>query len=370
MKKIIWLLITLMLLAGCSSEPEYTRYQNSTVESGFDTEMRLIAYTYSQKEFDEYFQKMKDEFLHYHRLFDRFNTYEGINNIRTINDNAGIKPVEVDPIIIDMLLKAKEYNKLSAYFDISYGAVYEVWHEYREAGIDLNEDGEYGELPSKELLEEKKALSGWEYVEIDESKNTVFLTKEGVLLDVGAIAKGYATEKVALTLESEGLEYAIVSGGGNIRTINHKPDGSSWDVGIQIPTFSPGQETIDVFSFDQSISVVTSGDYQRYYYIEGDELISHLVNPLTLYPETKYRSATIITKDSTLADALSTSIFMMDYEEGLEFVEKFNAQFPDDVLEIVWVKDNEEAWYTGNGYSYQITDGLIPLSKNLNKTDN
>lgn len=360
----------LLVLSGCTSEESLTRYQKSTTEAGFDTEMRLIAYAASEDQFNTYFDMMKEAYYHYHQLFDRFHNYDGINNIKTINDMAGIEPVEVDPVIIEMLLAAKTYYEVSPYFDITMGAVYDIWHRYREEGISLNEEGKSGERPRQEELQAAALLSGWDNVIIDESKSTVYLTLKGMMFDVGAIAKGFATEKVALKLEAEGLSYAIVSGGGNIRTINHQADGSPWKIGIQVPAYTITQDSIDVFSFASSMSVVTSGDYQRYYYVddeEGNEIrLSHLVNPKTLEPENLFRSVTLITKDSTMADALSTAFFMMDYEEGLAFVKTFNEEHPDTPIEIVWVKDTQEGWYTSKDFAYMMTDALKPLSRNLN----
>ena len=368
MKKILTFIAVLLILTSCSmnNSSQYQRYFDTSINSGFDTQMELLAFTESEKEFKHYFEMMKETFWSYHILFDKYNNYENVNNIKTINDQAGIAPVKVDSIIIDLLLESKKYSEISDYFDITYGAVYRVWHDYREEGQDLNSEGKPGRVPSQKELEDKVNLTGWDKVEIDSQNNTVYLKLKGMELDVGAIAKGYATEMVALKLEKEGLKHAIVSGGGNIRTINTKPDDVPWVIGISEPNLSLDAPTVDSFEFKESMSVVTSGDYQRAYYGPNEVMYSHLINPKTLVPETYFRSVSIITKNSTMADALSTSLFMMTFDEAQEFISTFNAKYPDDKIEVVWIEDENPDWYQGT-YDYMITDGLKDISKNLNK---
>ena len=364
MKKIL-ILIALLLLVGCSEKKEDVLYKESTTESGFDTKIDLIASVESQSEFDTYFKIVKEEFWRYHQMFDKYNDYDGINNIKTINDNAGIKPIVVDPITIEMLLLAKEYTELSdGYFDITFGSVLEIWHDYREEGELLNADGKPGRGPDMAVLEEAKQYTGWQLEEIDETNNTVYLTNPRTKLDVGAIAKGYATELVALTLEEQGLKHAIVSGGGNIRTIGTKLSGTPWSIGVEEPSDFPMGSSVDVFTFPSDMSVVTSGDYQRYYLVENEKRMSHLINPHTLMPEDIFKSVTIFTPNSSQADALSTAVYMMTYEEALEFKDRYNEQYPDQAFEILWISDTETEWTESKGYYIKMTPDLHSKSKN------
>ncbi len=370
MKKIVIALTLFFLLMGCApNEETLSRYSNSSITSGFDTTMTLLAYTQDEEEFNKYFEMMKDTFWEYHILFDKYNLYKDVNNLKTINDNAGIAPVEVDPIIIDLLLIAKEYTEISDYFNITYGAVFKIWHDYREEGIELNVQGKPGNVPSVEELEAARDLVGWEYVEIDTEKNTVYLTKKGVHLDIGAIGKGYATEQVALKLEASGLKHAVVSGGGNIRTIGQKPDGP-WQIGVQEPSLAIDSPSVDVFAIENSSSIVTSGDYQRTYYGPDNVAYSHLINPKTLFPQTNFRSVTVFTENSTLADILSTSLFMMTYEEGLDFIKTFNEAHPSDKISVFWVEDDNSDFYQGENFDYMMSEDLIPYSRNLNEASN
>lgn len=175
---------------------------------------------------------MKQLFLHYNALFDVYNDYDGLNNIKTINDNAGIEPVSVDPEIIELLKTAKEFYDLSnGEFDVTMGAVLKIWHTYREEGIALNNEGQLGKVPPLAELESAKACTGWDKVEIDEIAGTVYLNQGCASLDVGGIAKGFAAGKVQQKLIEAGLVHGTVDAGGNICTINDKPGGQQWRVG-------------------------------------------------------------------------------------------------------------------------------------------
>lgn len=361
-----------LVLAGCTSKPNdtYQKYSARTTEVGFDTVITFMAYTESEARFNEFFEIVKEEYLYYNQLYDRYNDYEGINNIKTINDSAGKNPVKVEKPIIDMLLLAKEYTEITeGYFDVSLGAVLDIWHEYREEGELLNAEGKPGRVPSLEELETAKANTGMEFVEIDPEAMTVYINNENTRLDVGAIGKGYATELIAQKLEQAGLKYGIVSGGGNIRTINTKPGDEPWAIGIEKPSVVVKNESLDIFKIPHSTSIVTSGDYQRYYYGPDDVKYSHLINKDTLMPATNFASLSIVTANSGLADILSTAIYMMPYEKGVEFIKNYNLKYPDNTIEAVWIKEgtDEANWTHKDGFAFTMTPGLEPYSKHLSE---
>lgn len=342
MKKICTLfLLCFTLLSGCtqSNPKDLSSYKNIDYTAGFDTFLQLIGYTESQEKLDKKMEKAVEIFTLYNNYFDIYNTYEGINNLKTINDNAGIKPVEVSDEIIECLVKAQEFYELSNHeFDITLGALLQVWHQYREEGIELNNQGELGNLPSEEELNQAKACTGWQYVEIDEEKNTVYINNPCVSLDVGGIAKGFSAEKIAKALENE-LYAGIVNAGGNNRTLNTKPDGSAWNSGIQHP--NDLAKSLLIVSVEGSQSIVTSGDYQRYYIAEDLKAYHHIIDPSSGYPASLYRSVTIITEDSGDADALSTTLFTLSIDEGKKVLESYNQGHPETPAGAIWIMDKE-----------------------------
>lgn len=364
MNKLIGVFLTFfILLTGCTpKEKELTKYSNTTLNSGFDTFIQLIAFTEDEETFNKYFEVVETEFLRYHKYFDIYHNYDGINNLKTINDFAGIEPVKVDQEIIDMLKFAKDAQQHEDEFDISSGAVLRVWHNYREQGKDLNEQGKYGTIPSKDELLEAEKYIGMDYLVIDETNSTVYLTDEHSKLDVGGLAKGYAAEVVAKTLIDMGLEHGAVNAGGNLRTIGYKGDGSAWKTGVVSP--NNDGSNICIFETPLNSSVVTSGDYQNFFVAEDGNTYHHICDLDTLAPVHYWRSVTILTDDSGMADLLSTTLFNEPLEEALVTIEEFKQAY-NISLEVIFVTDK------GNDYGEAInhletdsfniyyTDGLI-----------
>lgn len=327
--------------AATASAQAQSSYANSCLDCGFDTVFSLRVYDVSQDEFNTSYQEAADLFTYYNNLFDIYNNYDGLNNLKTINDNAGIAPVKVDPVVIELLQKAKEFYDLSGgEFDITQGSLLSVWHKYREEGMTANENGSYGKVPPESELQEAATHHGWDAVEIDEENSTVYITDPDVSLDVGGIAKGFATEKIAAKLAEDGTKTSAVNAGGNVRTLGIKSDGTPWRIGIQNPS---GSGSLFVIDSNTEGSFVTSGDYERAYTADDGVTYSHIIDPKTLFPATYYHSVSIITRDSGTADCLSTTLFTMDYDEGVQLINDYKAAHPDETLEVVWIMDKDKA---------------------------
>lgn len=332
-KILVWVL-TAVLLTGCGtapmSGPEQKRYQASFLTL-FDTVTSIVGYAETEEEFKSITDEIHDQLELYHQLFDIYNDYEGINNIKTINDQAGTAPVKVDPIIIDFLLDCKEYYELSGgRVNVAMGSILYLWHETRNKGID---DPEHAKLPDDAQLKAAAEHCSMETVIIDEEASTVYLEDPDQRLDVGAIAKGWSTQRVCENAPS-GL---LVSVGGNVCATGPKPEkNSSWVVGIQSPNGKADEYLHTVYVNQES--VVTSGDYQRYYTVDGKKY-HHIIDPDTLYPSDKWKSVSIICTDSGLGDALSTALFLLDLEEGQKLLDKYDAH-------AVWVDLEGKTYYS------------------------
>ncbi|MFV0479641.1 MAG: FAD:protein FMN transferase [Anaerorhabdus sp.] len=329
MKKLLLIFLTFSLFGCTPKEETLETFSNITVTAGFDTYFSLQVATTSQEEFSAYFSEAVDDFTNFNNLFDIYNTSSEINNLKSINDQAGIQPLEVDQSLIDMLLMAKNFHDLSnGGFDITIGAVLQVWHRYREQND--------GSIPSIEEIQAAQACTGWEYVEIDDDANTVFITNPCVSLDVGGIAKGFATEEIAQELIAKDVAMAVVDAGGNNRIINSKLDGTDWRVGIQNPDAGG---SLLVVSQSGSTSFVTSGDYQRFFIGADGIRYHHIIDPKSGYPANYFRSVTIITENSAIADAFSTLLFTQSYEDGIALVQEYNETHLDDPISVIWVVD-------------------------------
>lgn len=325
------LILVCLILSGCAgqTEPEQKKY-NATFLTLFDTVTTIVGFADSEEAFAEKAQAIHDELLVYHQLFDVYNDYEGIHNLKTVNDNAGIAPVAVDGKIIDLLKDCKEYHALTGgKVNAAMGSVLYLWHEARNDGLD---DPANAKLPDMEKLQEARAHMNFDDVIIDEAASTVYLADPDLRLDVGAIAKGWAAQRVCENAPA-GLSVSL---GGNVCTTGPKDDqGTPWVVGIQNP--DGGNEYLHTLNI-QTGSVVTSGDYQRTYMVDG-KLYHHIIDPETLMPSTYWRSVTIVCDDSGLGDALSTALFLLPLEEGLQLLEECGAM-------AMWVNEAGERFYS------------------------
>ena len=314
MKQFLALLLIGLLLAGCAGPAlqEEPKIYEASFLTLFDTITTIKGAAESKEAFSETSQRIHDELLHYHQLFDVYNDYEGLNNLKTVNDQAGIGPVEVDSAIIALLKDCRTYYDLTGgKVNVAMGSVLHLWHEARNHGIN---DIANAKLPDMAALEEAAEHVSFDSILIDEEASTVFITDPSVRLDVGAVAKGWAAQKVA-EKSPAGL---LISVGGNVCATGPKlEDGTPWVIGIQDPDSSNYLHTLYV----SGGSVVTSGDYQRFITVDGVRY-HHLIDPATLMPATHLRAVTVVCESGFQADFFSTVLFLLPFEEGMELVQK------------------------------------------------
>lgn len=315
-KRLFALLLSCLLLTGCTLPGQQTskRY-NATFLDVFDTVTTIVGFAESEEAFTQTARTIHDELLHYHQLFDIYNSYDGVTNLKSVNDAAG-QPVQVDEAILQLLKDCKEYYALSGgRVNVAMGSVLQLWHEARQ---DAYDDPQNAYLPDMEKLLSAAQHTSMDELIVDEEHSTVQITDPFLSLDVGAVAKGWAAQKVAQNAP-EGL---LISVGGNVCATGPKPDGSDWTVGIQNP--DGGDKYLHTVSISRGC-VVTSGDYQRTYPVDG-KLYHHIIDPDTLYPGRNFRSVTVICQDSGVADALSTALFLLPLEEGKALVKQCGAE--------------------------------------------
>jgi thiamine biosynthesis lipoprotein len=368
----------------------------------FDTVTVLSAYAGDQGTFEEFAQEFARELRVYHELYDIYHDYAGVNNIKTINDMAGVAPVAVDAKILDLLEFSKEMHALTqGRVNVAMGSVLALWHQYRDAA---GADPSNSELPPMDALRAAAQHMDIDLVIIDRTAGTVFLADPDMRLDVGAVAKGYALQRVcegvtmANTAVDEAVANAAVDGavangatqaaaagaaapgvpavwgvgggytgensaghgagaaarlgipafcasvGGNVKTVGMKEPQAAggakepWKVGIQNPDLL-GDKTYLYMVPMADLSLVTSGGYQRYYTV-GGKRYHHIIRPDTLMPWDMYESVSILCEDSGLADALSTAVFNMYPDEGMALVEGLDG------VEALWIMPDGSAVMT------------------------
>ena len=322
-----------------NSQPEqFKRYYIDA----FDTATQIIGYADSEEAFGEQADLINEELKRYHKLYDIYNLYGDINNLRTINMNAGKEPVTVDKEIIDLLKFSIDlYHKTDGEINIAMGKVLKIWHDYRTAGMN---DSSLAALPPMELLENASKHCNIEDIIIDEEASTVYLADPEMTLDVGSIGKGYAVQRVSEYARELGCYNMVINCGGNVISIGPKANESNWIFGIQNPDLEASNDILKRVSLTDKC-LVTSGDYQRYYVVDGVEYC-HIIDPDTLMPPTYFSAVSIICDDSGLADALSTALFNMPYEDGLALINSM------DNAEAIWVLKDGSIKYSENFEDY------------------
>ncbi len=306
------------MLVGCSAKPTEAKQKQYTATflELFDTVTTIKGYADSEQAFEAVAKDIHDRLEHYHRLFDIYNEYDGMNNLKTVNDKAAISPVTVDTAVIELLEDSKiYYTESGGKFNPAMGSVLSLWRSAREDGIN---DPQSAYLPDMGALQSAAEHISPDSIVLDKESSTVFFTDAALKLDVGAVAKGWAVQRVCETAP-RGL---LISVGGNVCATGPKPtDSSAWAVGITNP--EGDSEYLHILSITHG-SVVTSGSYQRTYSV-GDKAYHHIIDPDTLYPSDKWVSVSVVSDDSGLSDMLSTALFLLDREEGQRLVERFGA---------------------------------------------
>ncbi len=333
------------LFTSCDTLKEKQKFSEYYFDY-FDTVTTITGYTETEDEFKSICEEIKAELNEYHKLYNIYLRYDGMNNLCVINElnNGKHNVVKVDKKIIDLLLYAeKMYTLTNGKINVAMGSVLSIWHKYRNLGLS---DPQNAELPPKEMLEEAMKHTDFSKVEIDKENNTVFLSDPEMTLDVGAIAKGYAVEKIAEYLINKGVTDFLINIGGNVRTIGMGRNNEPWKVGIENPDTEKQEEIPHIEYLKMTdMSLVTSGCYQRFYEVNGKNY-HHIIDPETLMPGDKYLSVSVLTKDSGLGDALSTSLFLMSVEDGKKIVDSLEN------VEVMWVKIDGEQIYTDGFKNY------------------
>lgn len=311
------LLIIAALFAPCGCKKTDAKYQYAFFDV-FDTVTELTIYAENEAAAADAARAAHERLIYLNKLYDIYNEYDDAVSLMEVNRRAAIAPVEVSAETMALLKFAKEaYALTCGRVNAAMGSVLSIWHDYREAGL---ADEANAKLPPMELLEQAAEHTDINSIVLDEAKGTVFFTDDMVRLDVGAIAKGFAgqivTDELNARIEAGEISAALISLGGNVCAAGTKPNGEAWQIAVQDPRSSGSAATAGIAAG----YMVTSGDYQRYYTVNGVRY-NHIIDPDTLMSADKHASVTVISSDGALADALSTALFIMDTDEGRALID-------------------------------------------------
>ena len=328
MKRIAAILLIIAALitgAGCTQGDAKYQYVFFDV---FDTVTELTVYAASETAAADAARAAHERLIYLNKLYDIYNEYDDAVSLMAVNASAAKAPVSVSEETMALLKFAKEaYTLTGGRVNAAMGSVLSIWHDYREAGL---ADEANAQLPPMELLEKAAEHTDINSIVLDEANGTVFFTDSMVRLDVGAIAKGFAgqivTDELNARIDAGEISAALISLGGNVCAAGTKPNGEAWQIAAQDPRGGDNAATVSIASG----YVVTSGDYQRYYTVNGIRY-NHIIDPDTLMSADKYASVTVVSSNGALADALSTALFIADMDEGRAMLSRVDG------AEAMWI---------------------------------
>lgn len=263
----------------------------------------------NEKEGNEYLDSAIFEITRIEKLIS---SWDLNSETSLINKHSGIKPIKVDKELFDLIERSIAISKLTnGAFDISYASMDRIW----------NYDGSMRKMPSEEEISNSIKKVGYQNISIDKEAQTVFLKLKGMKIGFGAIGKGYAADKAKALLIEKGVKAGIINASGDLNAWGKQADGSDWMVAITNPL-----NKNKVFSWlpINDSAIVTSGNYEKFISFDGIRY-SHIIDPRTGYPSTGIISTSIMTSNAELADAISTSVFVMGVETGLDFINQLKG---------------------------------------------
>jgi thiamine biosynthesis lipoprotein len=232
--------------------------------------------------------------------------------ISKVNQQAGIAPVKVDLEVFELVDRAIRISKLTdGAFDISYASMDKIWKF----------DGSMKVMPSPEHIKKSVEKVGYKQIILNTNDTSIFLEKEGMKLGLGGIGQGYIADKIKSLLQQKGCTSGLVNVSGDINTWGKQPNGLDWSVGIVNPMNK--NKIFATFPLNDS-AVETSGSYEKYVTFNGKRY-SHIIDPRTGYPATGIVSVSVFAKQTELADALATGIFVLGVEVGLDLVNQLKG---------------------------------------------
>ena len=299
--------VTLLLLLFSLSTFAQENFKRTLILMGSRFDITVVAS--NEKEGNKYIDSAIFEIARIEKLIS---SWDVNSETSLINKFSGIKPIKVDKELFDLIERSIAISTLTnGAFDISYASMDRIW-KY---------DGTMREMPSKEKISSSIKKVGYQNIIIDKEAQTVFLKLKGMKIGFGAIGKGYAADKAKALLIEKGAKAGIINASGDLNAWGKQANGKDWMVAITNPL-----NKNKVFSWlpINDSAIVTSGNYEKFISFNGIRY-SHIIDPRTGYPSTGIISTSIMTSNAELADAISTSVFVMGVETGLDFINQLKG---------------------------------------------
>ncbi len=248
------------------------------------------------------------------------NFFSPDSELAAINMNAGVTATRVSPETFDLIEKALFIaEKSGGAFDPTIGPVMRLWDFHEKT------------MPRDAEIRKNLPLVNYRNVRTDRKETTVFLTRKGMLLDLGGIAKGYAADLAVETLKNRGIRSGIAAVAGDVRTFGQRADGKPWRIGIRNPRQRSEKDEIAATLPLSDKAISSAGDYERFFIKDGKRY-HHIMNPATGYPSEGTRSVSVVTGLGVIADGLDNAVFVLGPEKGVQLLQQLGRDFPVDAF--------------------------------------
>ena len=314
----------LTFLFALTSAKSQAVFQRSFVKMGSAFDLTLVAK--NQTEADRLIEAAIAEIDRIERLIS---SWDQASETSLVNRMAGKQPVKVSKELYDLVFRAKAIAQLTdGAFDPTYASVDKIW----------TFDGRSIQQPKAEIISATVAKIGFEKLVFDPLENSLYLPLQGMKIGFGAIGKGYAADRVKSLLQKQGVTAGIVNASGDMSAWGSQPNGKTWQVGLVNPK---NKEKVFAWFPISNQAVVTSGDYEKFLMIDNKRH-GHIINPKTGYPSQGVISCTVFAPKAELADALSTALFVMGVETGIDFINQLNQ------VEAIMIDDDGKIFTSKN----------------------
>jgi len=305
-----FLILVISIFAGCDGSADSRAYtEKSPSRQVMGTIARSIAVADNIRTARSANQAAFDKLV---EIDNMMSDYLPDSMLSKVNRRAFKTPVKVSDELFEVLSKSIEYSRLSGgAFDITIGPVIDLWHKAEENNI----------KPTARQIAAAKAKVGYEKLILDPDKKTVRFKVEGMRLDLGGIAKGYGIDKAVEAMQAAGATAGMIDVGGDIRCFGKPEKKDKWAIGLQDPEDT--EKLMMVIELGDN-AIATSGDYQRFVVLDGEKF-SHIMTPKKGISAKGLTSVTVIAPTAIDADALATTVTVMEIEKGLNLVETIDG---------------------------------------------
>jgi FAD:protein FMN transferase len=289
-----------------SPQNKLVRYEDSRVSMACT--YSITVYGREEREMKQIVNEALDEIDRIDRLMSH---YKKDSPLSMINREASKGPVRVEPELFDFISECVKYSRESdGAFDITVGPLMKAWGFFRDEG----------RLPSDSELSKARSSTGYQHIILNEKERTIRFDRDGVELDLGGIAKGYAVDRAVNLLKARGIERALVNAGGStIYGLGSPPDSSGWEIKIEDP-IDHRKPAATISLNNRALSI--SGSYQKFFEVDGVRY-SHILDPRTGLPVQRVLSVAVITETGTSGDALDNVFYVLGVEKSRKLIDRY-----------------------------------------------